>query len=68
MCAISRLLDFRGTAEITRDDIQDEKKAVTRGRVAGLGRASWRLLYCQIGAFVIGTVLLSWAFAAQISN
>jgi len=67
-CAINRLLDFRATAKIARDKMGEEEKVIAREHVAGLGKASWRLFYCQAAGFGIGAVLLIWAVAFQISK
>jgi hypothetical protein len=67
-CAIHRLIDFRSTARIARDELGNEEKAITREYVALVGMASWRLFYVQVGAFVAGAILLILSVALQVPN
>jgi hypothetical protein len=60
-CAINRLHDFRETARIARDKIEPEEQQAARERTIALGKATWRLLYCQIAFFGFGAV---WAILA----
>ncbi len=60
-CTISRLRDFRVTAEVARqrengttpDDLQR-----LREKADQLGQFSWTLLWCQLWSFAIGILLL----------
>jgi hypothetical protein len=66
ICAISRLLDFRGTAQIARGNMNQQEKAALREEVAGLGKFSWGLLYAQVGSFFFGASLLIVGVARQL--
>lgn len=60
-CTISRLLDFRETAEIARSKKRgDLSRNFKEGRdlTKNLGEITWFLFWCQIGAFIIGVLFL----------
>jgi hypothetical protein len=50
VCVLTRLLDFRGTAQRARANPQSQEKAT----LDEIGRVTWRLFYGQIAGFAIG--------------
>ena len=62
-CALNRLWDFRETAQIAKGDMAEFEKAAARRETKRLGDRTWGLLYCQLGTFGLGLLLLALAFA-----
>jgi hypothetical protein len=57
-CALNRLWDFQITAGIAREKWKDEELAAMRIESDKLGDRTWALLYFQISAFSLATILL----------
>ena len=57
-CALNRLWDFRVTARLARGKMTETEEALARSKADSLGSRTWPLLYCQLGAFTLGALLL----------
>ena len=71
-CVINRLHSFRTTERIARERICNEpgqneeleaELAQRRTKTKNLDRRTWCLLYCQIGTFGFGVLMLVFCFA-----
>ena len=71
LCALTRLWDFKETAEIARlkeklgnhpKSEECEEILALRGDTTKLGERTWCLLYFQLSTFTFGAVLLGGAF------
>lgn len=59
---VTRLLDFRGTAQTIRTNNAEEKKGL-RARTKALGYFTWFCFWGQFGSFGVGIALAALRFA-----
>lgn len=67
-CSVNRLLDFRKTKDIARDrekpqesgksNEEIEELEIDRAWVRRAGKRTWRILWFQIGSFLLGVLTL----------
>jgi hypothetical protein len=57
-CSLNRLWDFRITAGMARGEWSKEELAANQIKSDLLGSRTWRLLYGEISAFILGTLFL----------
>lgn len=66
-CAVNRLRDFRGTAQIARSRSKRQPIAEeSRREVKVLGKLSWRLFWWQMVLFAIGAVSAAVSVVARL--
>lgn len=61
LCVLTRLLDFRNTAQIAKNKEGDENQteiALLRKRTTTLGRLTWIIFALQIGSFGLGVAFV----------
>lgn len=78
LCVLNRLSDFRKTQSIAGDrenwlkhhigeDEIDDRLRRRRHETRKLGKRTWKLFSCQVGAFAVGVIVLTIALALVYS-
>ena len=67
-CSLTRLYDFRYTAQLARGKLQRESRQEKRACVKTLGRWTWVLLWVQILSFGLGAVGCAYGVISSVPS